>query len=1012
MAHHHHTKPPKFALPSNEAHEKISALFLGPKGENAEFLQSWFTSIVEQQKQARLNYFPEDQPSITASIQESPAFTAQTNVISENQTQLLLALGQRSVPFYSPRYSAHMSVDQSLPAILGYLSTMFYNPNNVAFEASPFTTIVELEVGLQLCEMLGYNRYEDTVPDESGEVEPVAWGHIACDGSVANLESVWASRNLKFYTLALREAIADGNELAFISESFSIETCQGTSKLLKDCTVWEMLNFKTRTILDIPERLNAEYRISPEFLSSTMSKYIIQTVNKDTVMQKWGITQQPAIIASSTKHYSWPKAAGIGSTNLVDVPLDIFARVDTAKLDILLQQCLDQQRAVYQVVAVIGTTEEGAVDRIEEIVALREKYEKLGMSFVVHADAAWGGYFSTMLPPRARRRGGHKKHMPVGLPKEPEPFVPPVGLREDTAQQLSFLGLADSITVDPHKAGYIPYPAGALCYRDGRMKDLLTWSAVYLHQGSDGVSIGIYGVEGSKPGAAPVAVYMAHESIGLTPSGHGSLLGQAMYTCRRYAAHWSAMSTPDTGFVVTPFNPLPSELGPDPTPEKIEAERQFIRDHILYKSNIQIYSNADAMTLLNKLGSDLNINVFACNFRYSDGTLNTDVEESNWLNRRIFERLSVTSADEDPLEIPFYLTSTTFTQHEYGAAAEEMRKRMGLIGTQDLVVLRNVVMSPFTTTGDFVGKMADVFQQVLQEEVENARRRNQLTPSIHTFLVHGTGTDVFLVHIPTQHMANGRRQIILSAHIQGALHKQVTKITAGRDASEALVIQNVQPMLLDDIVNGSSFEGTIGLHNQPSTEIVQVSNILIVKRRSLMTEDLDVGYPTQMPFYLYGTEGSMHIDHVLLQIPNIQLSAGGLTCTFETPISSSDIAEGVVVVAENIHEASMQPFPLMKYMNVDDNFFFSIGKKLSVTVYKDPYPASTMDPVHMSAFKDVITTGEITLVGNLYVDSDALSDASEATEETPVLRTVDGKLREDHVAGWKQYLAEVKTKTV
>lgn len=182
------------------------------------------------------------------------------------------------------------------------------------------------------------------------------------------------------------------------------------------------------------------------------------------------------------------------------------------------------------------------------------------------------------------------------------------------------------------------------------------------------------------------------------------------------------MSTPDTSFVVTPFNPLPAELGPDPTPEKIEAERQFIRDHILYKSNIEIYNNADAMTLLNKLGSDLNINAFACNFRYSDGTLNTDVEEANWLNRRIFERLSVTSADENPLEIPFYLTSTTFTQHEYGAAAEEMRKRMGLIGTQDLVVLRNVVMSPFTTTGDFVGKMADVFQQVLSEEVEVRNR--------------------------------------------------------------------------------------------------------------------------------------------------------------------------------------------------------------------------------------------------------------------------------------------------
>jgi hypothetical protein len=178
------------------------------------------------------------------------------------------------------------------------------------------------------------------------------------------------------------------------------------------------------------------------------------------------------------------------------------------------------------------------------------------------------------------------------------------------------------------------------------------------------------------------------------------------------------MSTKETSFVVTPFNHLPAEFGPNPTPESIEADRQFIRDHILNKSNRELVEDADAMTMLNKLGSDLNINVFACNFRYTDGTLNTDVEEANWLNRRIFERLSVTNAEEDPLKIPFYLTSTTFSQHEYGVAAEEMRRRMGLEGKQDLVVLRNVVMSPFTTTGNFVGKMADTFQKVLEEEAE------------------------------------------------------------------------------------------------------------------------------------------------------------------------------------------------------------------------------------------------------------------------------------------------------
>ena len=81
-------------------------------------------------------------------------------------------------------------MDMSMPAILGYLSAMFYNPNNVAFEASPFTTLLELEVGRQLCDMLGYNTDVEK-PDL-----PLAGGHITCDGSVANLESLWYVSNV------------------------------------------------------------------------------------------------------------------------------------------------------------------------------------------------------------------------------------------------------------------------------------------------------------------------------------------------------------------------------------------------------------------------------------------------------------------------------------------------------------------------------------------------------------------------------------------------------------------------------------------------------------------------------------------------------------------------------------------------------------------------------------------------------------------------------------------------
>ena len=49
-----------------------------------------------------------------------------------------------------------------------------------------------------------------------------------------------------------------------------------------------------------------------------------------------------------------------------------------------------------------------------------------------------------------------------------------------------------------------------------------------------------------------------------------------------------------------------------------------------------------------------------------------------------------------------------------------MKERMGLETDDEpgLVVLRNTVMSPFTTLNDFIGMLADTFQKVLEEEVE------------------------------------------------------------------------------------------------------------------------------------------------------------------------------------------------------------------------------------------------------------------------------------------------------
>lgn len=142
---------------------------------------------------------------------------------------------------------------------------------------------------------------------------------------------------------------------------------------------------------------------------------------------------------------------------------------------------------------------------------------------------------------------------PETMPKTPKSdykFVPSVTLRSFTTAQFQALKDTDSITIDPHKAGYIPYPAGGLCYRDGRMRFLLTWGAPYIRQGDNGDSIGIYGVEGrygssdrlqreglitwhSKPGAAASAVFLHHAVVGLHKEGHGMLLGEVSFTCRR-----------------------------------------------------------------------------------------------------------------------------------------------------------------------------------------------------------------------------------------------------------------------------------------------------------------------------------------------------------------------------------------------------------------------------------------------------------------------------------------------
>ena len=414
---------------------------------------------------------------------------------------------------------------------------------------------------------------------------------------------------------------------------------------------------------------------------------------------------------------------GLGSDTVVGIKVDHGARVDLDDLRNHLQSCLDNQVAVYAVVAIIGSTEEGAVDPLRGIIKLRDEFQAKGLSFLVHGDAAWGGYFCTMLPQ------DYQPGQEINLPSEKgsaSGFVPDSSLRADTQEDLFMLRQADSITIDPHKSAYVPYPAGGLCYRDGRLRYLVTWTYPCISRGeTTATSIGVYGIEGSKPGASVMATWFSNACIGLGPGGYGKLLSEVTFTCSRLSAEWAAMSNKDDDFVVIPLNELPSEVK-NGTPEEVEAEKQKIRDRILQKTNAEIVSEDEsrskddkALTLLRALGSDLNINAFSTNWRYADGTLNDDVEEANYFNQRVIERLSVDSPEDDPTKIPFFLTSTTFKILEYGDCAQHFKKRLGLYEDQeDLFVFRNVVMSPWPTDGNFIARLIVEFKKVLNEEVQ------------------------------------------------------------------------------------------------------------------------------------------------------------------------------------------------------------------------------------------------------------------------------------------------------
>jgi hypothetical protein len=422
----------------------------------------------------------------------------------------------------------------------------------------------------------------------------------------------------------------------------------------------------------------------------------------------------PVLFVPGTKHYSFPKAAailGMGATGVVNLPVDRDARTSMAALESDLEGCLRRHQPVYAVVSVIGSTEEGAVDPLVDLLALRECFRLRGLDFMIHADAAWGGYLASLI---------REDEAETPLPEKVTAAVP---LSAYVTQQFEALQHADSITVDPHKSGYIPYPAGALCYRNGAMRDMVTFKAPCIFHGDAEPSVGVYGIEGSKPGATAAAVYLSHKVIRPTKSGYGRIHGRALFNCKRLYARLVSMAGITDRFVVVPVPRLPAERNGDDA----SVQLRFIRERIDRRSNAEILADPEALSLLRELGPDQNILAYAFNFRHPDGTLNTDLVLTNRLNRSLYDLLSI-KPGEDIYGCRLMLSTTDLASRDHGDEfihAYKQRLGVGDSPGDTVTVLRSTVMGPWLTE-TAKGSFLDVIEEELRSALSKALFRDAL----------------------------------------------------------------------------------------------------------------------------------------------------------------------------------------------------------------------------------------------------------------------------------------------
>ena len=175
------------------------------------------------------------------------------------------------------------------------------------------------------------------------------------------------------------------------------------------------------------------------------------------------------IIIPSSAHFSFKKAADMLNLKIVEAKLDEHYKIDVESV----RRAISENTVA--IVAIAGTTELGLIDPIEEISKIAQEH-----NIYFHVDAAFGGFSI--------------------------PFLKNLGY-EVPVFDFSLDGVC-SITVDPHKMGLAPIPAGGIIFRKEEYLQVMAVDSPYLTVKTQSTIVG------TRLGASSAATYAIMKYFG------------------------------------------------------------------------------------------------------------------------------------------------------------------------------------------------------------------------------------------------------------------------------------------------------------------------------------------------------------------------------------------------------------------------------------------------------------------------------------------------------------------